>query len=397
MNKELLLQQIYQDFPSLKKQDLGSLLSANLLASHQLNLPRSLLIQAKAIVKNLFEFRQSPAYLNFKKPNYRFNNFEQQAHSSVFMSYDFHVNEDNQLKLIEINTNAGFMLLSYYMYKAWNLDFAIQDFKLEDIKSHFENDYKSFCLANSIEAKKHNLKIAIVDEKPEQQKLYLEFLIFQALFAKWGWQLDILDPQQDLSKYDMVYNRHTDFYFENAISKQMRDLYLANKVCITPHPKEYYLLADKQDLIDWSSDELPAHLKELLSEATKMSLLQSFSLNLQNKDELWLKRKKLFLKPKASCGSKQAYRGESISRKLYEQMAAQENSYIAQSYCAAPELKFKESEQASLNAAEKSLKYDLRFYVYQDQIFFAAARLYQGQVTNSQTEGGGFAPIVFST
>lgn len=43
--------------------------------------------------------------------------------------------------------------------------------------------------------------------------------------------------------------------------------------------------------------------------------------------------------------------------------------------------------------APQILKFDLRQYVYQGEVQWTAARLYQGQTTNFRTPGGGFAPV----
>ncbi len=40
------------------------------------------------------------------------------------------------------------------------------------------------------------------------------------------------------------------------------------------------------------------------------------------------------------------------------------------------------------------MKTDFRLYFYRDRILGLAARLYQGQVTNLRTPGGGFAPVL---
>jgi hypothetical protein len=44
-------------------------------------------------------------------------------------------------------------------------------------------------------------------------------------------------------------------------------------------------------------------------------------------------------------------------------------------------------------APSEALKFDLRAYVYDGQVLWVAARLYQGQTTNFRTPGGGFAPV----
>jgi hypothetical protein len=46
---------------------------------------------------------------------------------------------------------------------------------------------------------------------------------------------------------------------------------------------------------------------------------------------------------------------------------------------------------------EEEMKYDLRFYAYRDRVQLACARLYRGQMTNSQSLGGGIAPIRWAT
>jgi hypothetical protein len=43
--------------------------------------------------------------------------------------------------------------------------------------------------------------------------------------------------------------------------------------------------------------------------------------------------------------------------------------------------------------AAQSRKLDVRLYTYDGRVLLAAARLYQGQTTNFQTPGGGFAPV----
>jgi len=40
------------------------------------------------------------------------------------------------------------------------------------------------------------------------------------------------------------------------------------------------------------------------------------------------------------------------------------------------------------------LKFDVRVYTYGGEVLLTAARIYQGQVTNLRTQGGGLAPII---
>lgn len=41
----------------------------------------------------------------------------------------------------------------------------------------------------------------------------------------------------------------------------------------------------------------------------------------------------------------------------------------------------------------EKFKVDLRLFVYRNHLLGVGARLYQGQVTNLKTVGGGFAPV----
>ena len=77
-----------------------------------------------------------------------------------------------------------------------------------------------------------------------------------------------------------------------------------------------------------------------------------------------------------------------MSRKVFDEAFASE--FIAQEYIQAKEITVgSESEPLKL-------KYDLRCYVYQDQLQLVIARLYQGQTTNLKTVGGGFTVVEFS-
>ena len=103
------------------------------------------------------------------------------------------------------------------------------------------------------------------------------------------------------------------------------------------------------------------------------------------KEELWSQRKKLFFKPKNSYGSKQSYKGASISKKVFEDVANE--LFLAQELVPAPEALIPTPD------GPQQFKYDLRCYAYRDELQLVIARVYQGQVTNLKTKWGGFAPI----
>ena len=120
---------------------------------------------------------------------------------------------------------------------------------------------------------------------------------------------------------------------------------------------------------------------------------------------LWQDRKQLFFKPAAGFGSRAAYRGDKLTKRVWQEISQGDNlqdnnlqgknlqgknlqgQYVAQKIVAP-------SERGILvDGQEVSLKMDIRAYVYAGEIQLLAARLYQGQTTNFRTQGGGFAPV----
>lgn len=86
------------------------------------------------------------------------------------MSYDFHIDSSGNLKLIEINTNASFLLMGYFLYLCKNLPLPVSDFDLEEIKQNLldESQLSGKLLKN----------IAITDESPKKQRLRMIYDIF---------------------------------------------------------------------------------------------------------------------------------------------------------------------------------------------------------------------------
>jgi hypothetical protein len=99
---------------------------------------------------------------------------------------------------------------------------------------------------------------------------------------------------------DFIYNRTTDFYFQDDSYKNLKDLFLNKKSCFSPNPFEYFLLADKQRMIDWyQSTSVDTIIREHLPIC--------MDLKPENADEIWANRKRFFFKPKTAYGSKQTY------------------------------------------------------------------------------------------
>jgi hypothetical protein len=195
-----------------------------------------------------------------------------------------------------------------------------------------------------------------------------------------------------LGRPDLVYNRLTDFYLESPQQSALRHAFSEQSACVTPNPREYWLLADKQRLIDFST---PGFLQSAGASAEEIAALQkvlipSFEMkSFPSQDEIWSERKNLFFKPKRSHGGKSVYRGESVSRKVFERLL-QEDVMIQQ---------FKPAQKVPTDDPRSVLenwKFDLRFFVYRDEIQLVAARIYQGQVTNFASPLGGFTRVHFA-
>ena len=112
-----------------------------------------------------------------------------------------------------------------------------------------------------------------------------------------------------------------------------------------------------------------------------------------NRDDLWSRRRQLFFKPASGYGSKAAYRGDKLTKRVWEEMAM--GSYVAQALVVPSERCVAGLPEATVEttAAAIPLKADLRCYAYAGRVLLVAARLYQGQTTNFRTPGGGFAPV----
>lgn len=318
----------------------------------------------------------------------------------VFLGYDFHPRED-RLGLIEINTNAGGAMLNAAVARAHRrccppdrrLDrAAATGAAFEDaILRMFRAEWALAGHGRPLQT------IAIVDVAPAAQYLYPEFLLFQRLFARAGIDAVIADPAQlafhdgalwlnDL-RIDLVYNRLTDFMLETPACEALRLAYLGHAAVVTPHPQAHALYANKRNLVILSNAEMLAELSvpRDVMEILLADIPRTEVVNADNAERLWAARRGLFFKPMAGYGSRAAYRGEKLTRRVWLHILA--GDYIAQAIVAPGE------RAAGTPADPATLKFDLRSYVYDGQVQWTAARLYQGQTTNFRTPGGGFAPV----
>jgi hypothetical protein len=117
-------------------------------------------------------------------------------------------------------------------------------------------------------------------------------------------------------------------------------------------------------------------------EVLQQILPESYLLAELGLDRAWEIRKDLVFKPVDRFGSKGVFVGKSISRKRFNELEPQLT--IAQQLVPPSQLE---------DAAGQSYKTDLRLFAWRNKALGVAARLYQGQVTNLNTEGGGFAAV----
>ena len=320
----------------------------------------------------------------------------------VFFGHDFHL-DHGKLDLIEVNTNAGGALLNAVLARAQRAC-CPEMASLVPTRAHaeaFETAIVAMfraewaCTGRSTPLR----SIAIVDEAPETQYLHAEFLLFQQLFARHGLHAVIADPAAldwragrlwyGDTAIDLVYNRLTDFYFEQPAHAALRQAWMTQTAAITPHPQAHALYADKRHLAVFSDG---AALQALgVPEATRALLLDHVPRTevvlRADAERLWTARRGLFFKPAGGFGSRAAWRGDKLTRRVWEEITAQDGAYVAQALALPGE------RQLQADPDERPMKFDLRTYAYDRQVQWVAARLYQGQTTNFRTAGGGFAPV----
>lgn len=311
------------------------------------------------------------------------------------LGFDFHLSA-NGPRLIEINTNPGGLLLNATLARA-------QQFCIPELSLAFDGSAaESRSAAVLVEEWRAQTGVdpehivAIVDEQPEQQFLYAEFVLFQRLLESQGFRTAICDP--GVLRYDdgalwlgtrrvgFVYNRLTDFSLGGGSLKALRDAYLAGAVALSPHPRAHAIWADKRNLCLLGDRSFLARAgmtrgeQDLLAETVPLTV----AVDADNRDRLWRERRDWFFKPAAGFGSRASYRGDKLTHGTWAAIDGQD--YVAQALVPPSE--------RHMGPDGRPLKVDVRCYAYRGEALMFAARLYQGQTTNFRTPGGGFAPVL---
>jgi len=332
----------------------------------------------------------APEHLRFAPGNF-----------GAFMGYDFHSTPAGP-RLIEINTNAGGALVNGLHTAALCdpvrlaclcADLLPVETMEERLVAQFVAEYEAVRGAGA-----RPRLIAIADEKPEGQFLRPEFELMRALFERAGIAAQICDTSALVWRngvlalggeaVDLVYLRDTDFTLDTERAAALRAAYLARAVVVTPSPREYFLLADKRRLALLSA---PAALAPLGASAEEAALLtevvpETRLLAELDAEAVWQGRRAWVFKPATAFGSRAVYRGDKISRKRFDEVR-QVPGYLAQRHVEPGEISVETSDGPS------TMKFDVRAYAYQGEILLLGARVYQGQVTNLRSPGGGFSAI----
>jgi len=320
--------------------------------------------------------------------------------AGVFLGYDFHLDEGGP-RLIEINTNAGGGLLNARLLGGQMACCPQSEGRCADshvVESAFISMFREeWRLARGGDAERPLRSIAIVDDSPAEQFLAPEFELFRRSFETHGIAAMVVAPEdlhfdgahlrQGNRIIDLVYNRLTDFALEESGNAALRAAYLADAVVLTPHPRAHALYADKRNLIALSDD---AWLQAIgVCESDRKRLMAGVphteEVTPANASTFWTTRKQWFFKPEAGFGSKATYRGDKVTKRVFEEIA--QGGFIAQAVVPPSE------RRLLVDGTEHRLKLDLRNYVYRDSVQLVSARLYQGQTTNFRTRGGGFAAV----
>ena len=317
----------------------------------------------------------------------------------VFAGFDFHLTPAGP-RLIEINTNAGGAMINAVAEWRYPDCCAAPEFHavLPPDRPRLEAAFIAMFRDEWRRARgdAELRSVVIVDDEPDKQFLFPEFQLFAQLFENHGIRAAVADPRElesdtgvlrhRTASVDLVYNRLTDFYFEDAGHAVLRAAYEQDAAVITPHPRAHALTADKR-LLTWLSDEtflrglgaVEADIAVLLKGVPRTRLVEGSA------EDWWKDRKRWFFKPASGFGSRGAYRGDKLTRRVFEDIL--KGGYVAQEI-AAP------SERLARSDSQPGFKVDIRHYAYAGEVLLRAARLYQGQTTNFRTAGGGFAPVI---
>ncbi|MXO76148.1 hypothetical protein GRI40_13090 [Altererythrobacter aerius] len=362
-------------------------------------LSASLLDRMRSVVQAIERVAAMPAYIEAVLAYAPEIAGKNHGPSGVFMGYDFHLDASGP-RLIEINTNAGGAFLNAVLAKVQRRCCGAQDARISPphgfaaaLADMFGREWRSQRVSQPLR------RIAITDDRPQEQYLYPEFVIAQEMLRDCGFEALIVDGADfrhadgrllaDGLPVDLVYNRLTDFALEQPAHEALRDAYAAGDVVLTPNPFNHAVHADKRNLVVLSDPERLRHLgaDAATINAVSAAIPRTVMVTRDNADELWARRKDLFFKPAKGYGAKGAFRGDKLTRSTWAQILDDDGS-IAQAFVPPS------TRMMRIDGETVSRKVDVRLYSYRGEPLLVASRIYQGQTTNMRTPGGGFAPVL---
>lgn len=319
--------------------------------------------------------------------------------AGALMGYDFHLSADGP-KLIEINTNAGGAFINAVLARAQRACCAEMGIPHVPNAVAFEDEAIAMFLREWRRQRGTGAphRIAIVDDNPQDQFLYPEFLLARQMLAAHGIETVIADAGSldyqagrlsfDGDAIDLVYNRVTDFDLSAPAHRALRDAYADDAVVVTPNPHNHAILADKRNLVLLSDPAMLAGWGVPPETASVLAAGVPRTLPVTEADAgtLWRDRNRYFFKPFAGHGGKAVYRGDKITKRVWEEIVR--GGYVAQALVPPGE------RMVKIDGVPTGRKVDVRLYTYEGALLLATARLYQGQTTNFRTAGSGFAPIL---
>lgn len=359
------------------------------------------LAQTQSVVEAVEHVVRSPGYRKAVLGDSPPLAHESPGPTGVLYSFDFHLTPAGP-RLIEINTNAGGLLLHLFSQRAQHYHPPCSPTERREptpettelaLLEMFQTEWRRF------DAQGRPLTtVAIVDDDPEAQFLFPEMLLYRNLLRRHGIDCWVADAKKlehrngclwlGDKRIDLVYNRLTDFYFERREHLALRQAYEARSAAITPHPHGHALYAHKRNLALLSDPDTLRHwdVEEATVDLLSAAVPRTVLVRGEDAESLWANRRHLFFKPLAGHGSRGAYRGSKVTRRVFRSIL--EADYVAQ-----------ESVLPSARAVEPGqeggpYKSDLRCFVYDGKIFAFGARLYRGQTTNFRTEGSGLASVL---
>ncbi|MEO5347580.1 MAG: hypothetical protein H7834_14575 [Magnetococcus sp. YQC-9] len=317
------------------------------------------------------------------------------GHEAVMMGYDFHLTPHGP-RLIEVNTNAGGLLMAHVAQHPGFPSGPEFPFPLLDPNNRRQQRLiNSFTEEMRLFAHQPIQRMVILDEKPEEQFLYPEMVACAKLMSEAGIACRIVDPNElDMDetgvflqgeRVDLIYNRHCDFYLQTPPLAGLRAAWLNRRVCLSPNPRAYGLLADKRHLVNWSD---ATHLRTLGCDAPTIARLTTLIpetrlLATLEPETVWKERARWVFKPgTGGFGGRGVLLGEKISRTRFNTLDPTHTlvqRHIPPALVTTPQ--------------GAPFKTDIRLFMYRDRLLGIGVRAYRGQVTNFREPGNGFLPV----